>query len=457
MPKPTPERVFTPNAVASADMFARRNEPDRFGNPGLQDRYVQSLLQIGAQIRVFGDTGVGKTSLAIIGAGEAEMKPLVVQCRSSQDFGQIIEQAICGIRGLRLASYTTRKELSSAVSGEGGWRWLASIRGEITGSAAKERQFERIDKHPIDLLTDLMVEQGYSILILDNFHNIRDESTRREIAQTMEVLADRATATRNLTLVAIGIAESADGLLTSSPSVRRRTIDIGVPRMPDQEIEAVFEKGFRLLGLQVPKELLEHLVYFADGFPFYAHLLGLNVSRASGLDEARVVSRAHVGAALLRTTNEVEETYSTLIRSSIAQATAKTSIVELLKLLAGSRTRSWSTREVQDLWRANSPDSDRIPGLRELQEMLESLAANKENPLLRLTGLGSPPAYRFADPHLRTYLRLASESGLVGLDELEWMEDDSALSLTKQGSGVIPSDRSVLHLSHRRIEDIDDL
>ncbi len=58
-----PEEVFTPNAVATKDMFERRNEPTSLGLPGLQDRLVEAMRQKGAQLRVFGDTGVGKTSL----------------------------------------------------------------------------------------------------------------------------------------------------------------------------------------------------------------------------------------------------------------------------------------------------------------------------------------------------------------------------------------------------------
>jgi predicted GTPase len=58
-----PEEVFTPRTVVSREMFTRRNEPDLYGNAGLQDSLVEAIREPGAQILVFGDTGVGKSSL----------------------------------------------------------------------------------------------------------------------------------------------------------------------------------------------------------------------------------------------------------------------------------------------------------------------------------------------------------------------------------------------------------
>lgn len=416
-----PEDVFTPNAIATKDMFERRNEPDRFGNPGLQDRVVESMRQRGAQMRVFGDTGVGKTSLISFAAAEAGRNVLTVECRTSHDYGDLIEQAIRNIRGIKLASYVTRREKSVEVEGQGGWKFLASIKGKIAGKSGKDRTFEIVDKAPLDLLIDLMTEQGYSLLVLDNFQNVTDGQTRVEVAQTMEVLADRSAHTGDLKLVIIGIAEDAHSLLTPSDSVRRRTIDVGVPRMPDDEIGSILRTGFDLLKLQLDSALEDHLVYYCDGFPFFTHMIGLNISRAARRQQARRISPQHVAAGLLRTVNEVDDTYAARVRMAVERGGKVQPKRRVLELLAQSPSRTWTCKDVKELWRGrytSAPES-----LQFIDVAMGSLIRAENGRVLARDEATTPYRYRFRDPHFRAYLRLTSELGETGAGREEMLAE----------------------------------
>lgn len=405
--KKDPEDVFTPNAVATRDMFERRNEPDRFGNPGLQDRIVEYLRQRGAQLRVFGDTGVGKTSLVTFAADEAKRKPLVVECRTSQDYVDLLEQAIRGIQGVRLTSYVRTRGVTGELEAQGGFKFLASIKGKITGSSGQSRSFEVVDKTPLDLLVDLMTEAGYSLLVLDNFHNVTDSATRTEVAQTMEVLSDRASDTGDLKLVVIGIAEDANTLLTPSPSVRRRTVDIGVPRMPDDEIVSILRTGFGLLKLEASPSLLNHMVFYCDGFPFFTHLIGLNVSRATRRANEKRVAATHVAAGLLRSSNEVDETYAARVRMAVERGGAVQPKRRLLELLAQSPERTWTCAEAKVLWTARYPSNS--SKLQFVDVAMGSLVKPENGQVLDRDMSTTPYRYRFADPHFRAYLRLQVE------------------------------------------------
>lgn len=410
--KREPEDVFTPNAVATKDMFERRNEPDRFGNPGLQDRLVESLRQRGAQLRVFGDTGVGKTSLVAFAADEARRNILTVECRSSHDYGDILEQAIGNIQGVKLTSYVKRRELGAEAEASGGWKCLASIKGKLTVKTGKERHFEVVDKAPLDLLLELMVEQGYSLLVLDNFHNVTDLDTRTEVAQTMEVLADRSASTNDLKVVVIGIAEDAHTLLTPSPSVRRRTVDIGVPRMPDDEIAAILLTGFRLLKMDAPADLVDHLVYYCDGFPFFTHMIGLNISRAAKREGSKKISKTHMSAGLLRTMNEVDETYAARVRMANERGGQVQPKKRLLDLLAQSSDRTWTCKQAKETWAATYPSNS--AKLQFIDAAMGSLIKPENGRVLARDQSTTPYRYRFSDPHFRTYLRLRAELGELG-------------------------------------------
>ncbi len=410
--KREPEDVFTPNTVAAKDMFERRNEPDRFGNPGLQDRVVESLRQRGAQLRVFGDTGVGKTSLVTFAAAEAGREILTVECRTSFDYADILEQALGRIHGVRLSSYVKRREVSAEIEGQGGWKFLASIRGKITGATGQDRTFEIVDKSPLDLLIDLMAEKGYSLLVLDNFQNVIDRDTRTEVAQTMEVLADRADSTRDIKMIVIGIAEDANTLLTPSQSVRRRTVDIGVPRMPDEEIRAILTTGFNLLHLPIDPSLEDHLVYYCDGFPFFTHLIGLNISRAARRGQASRITRAHISAGLLRTVNEVDETYAARVRMANERGGKVQPKRHLLQLLAQSTERTWTCGRAKQIWQVEYPSNSEK--LQFIDVAMGSLIKKENGSVLTRDESTTPYRYRFSDPHFRAYLRLRAELGDVG-------------------------------------------
>ncbi len=88
------EDVFTPRTVVSREMFTRRNEPDLFGNPGLQGSLVETIRESGAQVLVFGDTGVGKSSLVKYAAENAGASEITVECRSGRSFDEHMEDAL---------------------------------------------------------------------------------------------------------------------------------------------------------------------------------------------------------------------------------------------------------------------------------------------------------------------------------------------------------------------------
>lgn len=404
-----PEEVFTPNAVATKAMFERRNEPDQFGNPGLQDRVIEAFRQQGAQLRVFGDTGVGKTSLITFAAAEVGRTPLIVECRTGHDYADLLEQAIRSIQGVRLTRYVRRSDVSASVEASGGYKFLASITGKVTGNRGKEREFEIVDSTPLDLLLELMHEKAYSLLVLDNFQNVEDPRTRLSVAQTMEVLADRAPRSGNLQLVVIGIAEDAHTLLTPSPSVRRRTVDVAVPRMPDEEIQAVLETGFSLLDLRLSQGLLDYLVFYSDGFPFFAHMIGLNVSRAARADGFDEIRQTHVAAGLVRTVNEVDETYKGRVAKAVESGGHVQPKRHLLNLLARSSQRTWTCADAKSLWREHFNSGDK--NLQFVDVAMGSLVREENGRVLARDETSAPYKYRFEDPHFRAYLRIRAEFG----------------------------------------------
>lgn len=411
MSPPDPENVFTPKAVVTPELFARRNEPDILGNPGVQDSLVDGLREKGAQLRVFGDTGVGKTSLVAFAAQEAQLERLVVECMSGYDYADLIHTAITKIQGVKLRTFTKTVASGASLDASGGFHFLASLKGSLKRSGGEERDFEIVDAPPIDLLIALMQEAGYQLLVFDNFQNITSEDTRRLVAQTMEVLSDRASDGVEIKLAVIGIAQDAQTLIGHSGSFRRRTTDIGVPRMPDDEIRLILRTGFGLLGLDAADYLVDHLVYFSDGFPFFAHLLGLNIARTARRERTQVVDQSVIALAMNRCVAEVDESYAARVR--LAEETGGTIQPRrrILQLLASSDERAWTSNAVTELWIDVSPlagqgsEASR-EGLGFINVALGSLIKPENGSILSRDESQRPYVYRFSDPHFRAYLRI---------------------------------------------------
>jgi hypothetical protein len=93
-------------------------------------------------------------------------------------------------------------------------------------------------------------------------------------AQVAEVLSDISAETDDVKMVFVGVAEDAAVLVGESQSLRRRITEIDVPRMSDAEIAQILENGFALLALTATSDAIARLIFFSDGFPYFAHELG---------------------------------------------------------------------------------------------------------------------------------------------------------------------------------------
>ncbi|MGY2076946.1 AAA family ATPase [Blastococcus sp. SYSU DS0828] len=398
-----PEDVFTPKTIASREMFERRNEADLDGNPGLQDNLRDALREAGGQVILYGDTGVGKSSLLRYAAEDEDLDAVVIECLSSKSYEDLMEDAIRKLVDVKEISRTSTNRVGAEAEGEFKVKWLVSLKGKLTGEREKAREFEVVQETPFDALLSAMRASKTSLIVFDNFQNISDSTTRHLIAQTMEFLSDRAAETGDVKAVVIGIAEDAPSLLGGSGSFRRRVTEIGVPRMPDDEIRAILVRGFHLLDVTVGDDVLDRLVFFSDGFPFFAHLLGLHLSRWARRQSDHVVSRADIDKALKRAISSVDRSYAQRVEKAFEAGGEIQPRKSLLKIFAQSDRREWKSPDVIAAWEANYGARD---AYQFLHVALAALLDDEHGKILRRKGTRNKYVYQFEDPYMRPYLRL---------------------------------------------------
>lgn len=408
-----PEEVFTPKTIVTRQMFEKRNESDIEGRPGLQDSLVDALRETGGQVLLYGDTGVGKSSLLKYAAEDEKKGFVSISCKSSDDHAGILDALVRKLVDVEKISISKSKNVGGEASVEGHVPWFAKVTGKVTTSGGQTSDFRVIEKSALDVIVAAMVKSGRSLIVLDNFQNIKEPNTRVLIAQTMEELSDLAGASEgapDIKCVVIGIAEDAGRLLGESRSYLRRTTEIGVPRMPDDEIRAILARGFRsLLKIDIDEAILDDFVFYSDGFPYFAHLLGLHVARSVVKAEQKSVSATMLEPALERAAMAVSSTYEGRIRTAYEAGGDVQPRKQILRLLANSAQRSWSSADVQALW-------DEHVGIRDqyafMHTALGQLAGDKGGNVLVRSGSRKKYRYRFEDPHMRPYLRIVEGATL---------------------------------------------
>jgi hypothetical protein len=401
-----PRDVFTPHTVATRTMFTRRNEPDLHGNSGLQDLLMEAIRERGSQIVLYGDTGVGKTSLFQYAAEDVGASPVIVRCSKRRSFEEHIEEALRQLVDFQEVEVTERTD--RAKGGEAGITKLVTVKGSITREDGTQSRFEAIRRPPLEALLQAMQENECDLLVFDNAQNL-DEVERFKVAAAVERLSDMEAETGNIKLVIIGIADDALSLIGQhdyAESVRRRMTTIGVPRMPDDEIAAIFENGFALLRLHFAPdgEVLGRLVFMADGFPYFAHLLGLNVARVlRRRKDPWEVDDAAVAASLQRAAQEVEEPFEARLHLAFEVTGNVQPRRRILEVMAHSENRELTSAQVIEEYshRFGKPSDPAF-----LDVALAQLIHPDQGAVLRRVGPRGRFRYMFREPQMRPYLRI---------------------------------------------------
>lgn len=235
------------------------------------------------------------------------MDVVSVDCLTSKTYEDLLEDAVRKLVEIKELKRSRGTKKEGEVQAGGVIAGVLSLKGRLRGEFAKGAEFEVVESPLLDVLLEAMQQSNQRLLVLDNFQNVRLEWDRDLVAQTMEFLSDRAAATGDIKVVAIGIADDAPALLGDSGSFRRRTNEIGVPRMPDDEIELILRNGFEFLELDVEDDAIKQFVFYSDGFPYFAHLLGLQTARSArreGASAARQrISNRHSSGPLVVLSN----------------------------------------------------------------------------------------------------------------------------------------------------------
>jgi len=215
------------------------------------------VAQPGQHAVIYGERGVGKTSLVAVVAellGSSGVLTARTTCDSGDDFSSVWRKALGEIalhgesRGIGFAATTTDVATpASAVLGD----------AEVTPNVVA-RALEALGR-PRPLA-----------IFLDEFDRLSNAGERALFTDTIKLLSDHAA---QATLVLVGVADTIDELLREHRSIERALVQVRMPRMSRGELAEVARHGIEAAQMTIEDPAVDRVTVLSQGLPHFTHLL----------------------------------------------------------------------------------------------------------------------------------------------------------------------------------------
>ena len=393
-----PSEVFTPASPVQEDMFAQRRHAD------LEARVNLALAQRGRQVILYGDTGVGKTSLVFHLVRQSKFKMVRVEC--GPDFDETLYDALSAVADEQEVERIVRTR-RGADAGIG----LGPLKAGVEANNENEQRITPTVRSLAAAVVETLEHEGVRVLFLDNFENVsgtpKQERTTRRVAQLLKSLADRAeNGHDHLKAVVAGIPEASEALVTLDDATARRTAQIEVTRMPRDELNQILTRGEKKLRMDFAGLARHMILTYSDGFPYYTHLLALHSSRRAIAGGRDVVDMADFDEAL----DEILADCDLGLRSAYSRAVETSGEVKMRKsvmeAMASLNDPEVQFKAIREAFLASHPQYGSPGALNFLSTAVKPL----KDEYRILADKGMPKSkrnlYRFRNPLMRGYVRL---------------------------------------------------
>jgi hypothetical protein len=290
------DAVGASQPVVDREFFAGRHDALR--------KLISAVEQQRMHVVVYGERGIGKTSLVHVFAETArEVRYLVLysSCGADTRFDVMFRSFAAQIPGIYHRSILPNSpeaenggNFDTMLSENFGPRELADLFAEVTATRV--------------------------ILILDEFDRIADPLMRRDVAELIKNLSDRAS---RVQLVLTGVAKNLDEILGYTPSIRRNIVGLPLRPMEAAEVADLLGIAENAAGIEFAEGARALLTTIADGSPYLVRLLAHQAGLIALDSRSDIVTEAHATAAVERVLTDWNASLPRRIQISLGRDEAR--------------------------------------------------------------------------------------------------------------------------------------
>ena len=398
-------RIFTPSTpIGAAELFSGRQKQIQ--------RLIDTVAEPGRHAIVYGEPGVGKTSLAqimqhVVPIGNHRMTYVRKAAFSSDTFSSIWMSVFRDIRhimdlGEGPKSYAVSEAYQNGVT-------------------------------PSDVVRELSYfsDRDVPIIVIDEYNLVKVKDQSRQMAETIKAISDDGL---NVTIILVGISDTVENLIEGHGSLTRCAEEVLMPRMTSHEMQILLESRMTRLGMKISGDAKWKIINLSKGLPSFAHSLGKGATLSAIDSRSLSITERNVDYSIeefLRgSQNSLKSDYELAVRSNQERARFR-QILTACALAITDESGYFTAKQVRLPLRRILTSEIGIDGF---NPNLKELASPKRGSVLQQIGSERIYRYRFTDPAMQPYVVMKGiQDGF--LDE----KARSALSAPEQGS-LFPSD-----------------
>jgi len=374
-------RIFTPTApIDEKSLFA--------GRKGQIRKVTDAIFQKGQHAVIFGERGVGKTSLSNVLA-DLLFRPntTILSPRVNCDAQDTFESLWLKIFNEIQLNQTVRQIGFEKPLFQAGISGAALLQGDVSPDGVRRALMA-------------LSQTALPVLIVDEFDRVPTE-VRRAFADTIKTLSDHAVAA---TVVLVGVAESVDQLIDEHHSIERALVQIQMPRMSTSEIEEIIDTGLARLEMSIEDSAKRRIVVLSQGLPHYTHLICLSAVREA-LDElSSFISIFNIESAMNKAIEGAQQSIRSSYHTAIRSPRPDNLFADVLLACALSKTDDlgmFAAQDVRKPMQAITGQSYEIPSFaKHLNEFSEA----KRGSVLTKTGTKRSFRYKFINPLMQPFV-----------------------------------------------------
>ena len=373
-------------------------------------RVVAATQEVGQHAIVYGERGVGKTSLSNMArasfarGSQGTSLSVRIPCTAADDFESVWQRLV---PRLNFELDSADREVAAALS-------TAVARAEdiLLPDAGSPEAVARA-LHVVSARIPLLV-------IVDEFDRIAEPPVREAFADLIKTLSDDQV---RCTLLVVGVADDVEGLIQGHRSIERNLRQIYMPRMSRDELALIVTDGFAEFSaaahvqLSVDEAVPMAITHLSQGFPYYAHLLASSVGATAIMTGTTTLGRGVVFESLFGALEEASQAIKVSFTDAVTAARSDATLGRTLAACSMARVDELGFFAPADVC---APLSDIMGTPRTTSNFLHHLRRFNGPPswILETRGSGRGARYRFSNPLMKPFVLMkAIDDGLVELPD----------------------------------------